>query len=55
MKYVKETTKIDPYTNEPKINQAILSTSVETSTMPNKKPRRKLLDKELQLRNEMKK
>lgn len=51
MKYVKETTKIDPDTNQPKINKATLSTAIETSNMSNNKPRRKLLDKELRLRN----
>lgn len=44
MKFVKETTKIDPYTHKPKINQAVLSTAVETN-QPSKKPRKKLLDK----------
>lgn len=42
---MKESTKIDPITNEPKINRNALTTTVTGKN--NNKARKKLLDKEL--------
>jgi hypothetical protein len=50
MKYVKETTKVDPITNEPKIDKTLLAAILEMCKNK-KKDRPKLLDKEFEMRS----